>query len=759
MVRALRVGVPALLLAGMIAVAGWSLGEIYAGPLLLRLVAGAGLAPVLLALVVRPLPAWTTAPVSVLGLAGYLAFALNYSAQHADVPGGLLDVAADAVANGVPRLVTAMVPIEPQPDSIAIPVVAAWIAGLTAAELAGRGRALPALAPPTVLYGGSLFLVGPHRAGFTSAVAFAGLGLAVLATAERRTPVSAPVRGKLDETTRRALQVRAAVAALAGVVAVVAVAALIGPGLSAAVTRRPADPRAYVSPPRLDALDQNPLIRLSGWAVNPDEHLLDATLSADGPLRLAVLTAYDGITWHVSGNYRPAARTLPTPAAPPSTADGSAVTPGSQVTIDQRITVAGLSGKLLPAAATARRVDGVRVSLETASGTLMLPDGLRTGLSYEVTSQTGVPDDNTLPMADVPAGPAMAGLLSLGRSTPPERLHQLAQQLSTDNSAAYARALALEQFLAVHYRLDATAPSGHALPNLDYFLFGAPNGAGGGGKGTSEQFAAAFAVVARMMGLPSRVIVGFHGHKGTQRILAEDASAWPEVLFAGVGWVPFNPLPKAGQQPEPLESKFRPQPPPSSNPPDQDLLPTESPAYSPSAQRSGSSDVPATSALPVVGAGAGGLLVLLLSAFVIGVILARRTLRHRRLTEGVPAQRIAGAWLEVTDALRLAGRHSPGHLNATEVAEHARDIADRPRHGGGHAARRRVRPAAPALDELAQLVNAAEFGGGSVTDQDARRAGAGATAYADELKSRRPWWKRLLWTLHPGPLRWHRHPR
>jgi hypothetical protein len=335
-------------------------------------------------------------------------------------------------------------------------------------------------------------------------------------------------------------------------------------------------------------------------------------------------------------------------------------------------------------------------------------------------------------------------------------MKQLAKQLSDDNSAAYARALALEQFLAVHYRLDANAPSGHALPNLDFFLFGAPNGAGGGGKGTSEQFAAAFAVLARMMGLPSRVVIGFQGRKGTQEIRAKDASAWPEVLFAGVGWVPFNPLPQANQEPEPLENKFQPKPPPSSEPPDQDLLPTQSAAFSPSAKASGSSSVHTTSALPVVGAGAGGLIVLLLLAFVLTVIIGRRGLRRRRLSEGVPAQRIAGAWLEVTDALRLAGHGNADHLNATEIAAHAKEIADRPREGGDHTAKGRVRLAAPALDELAQLVNAAEFGGGRVTDADAVRAGVGATAYADELKSRRPWWKRLLWTVHPGPLRWHR---
>jgi transglutaminase-like putative cysteine protease len=743
----LRTVSQAVLLVGMIALAGWTLGEIYAGPLLFELVAGAGLASVTLAVVARGLPSWCAAPVSVAGLVGYLAFAVHLSAQRADVPGGLLDVATDALANGVPRLLTALVPIEPQPDSVSIPIVAAWLAGLTASELSVRGRALLALAPPTILYAAALVLVGPHRAGVWAAVGYAGLAVATLATAPRPQASTASVHGSVppsdnalgvDAATRRALQVRAAVAALVGVAAIVAAAAVAGPGLSAAVTRNPVDPRAYVSPPRLDALDQNPLIRLSGWAVNPTEHLLDATLSADQPLRLAVLTAYDGITWHVDGDYRPAARTLPSPAVAAA---------GASVTVTQQITVVGLTGKLLPAVASPRRVDGVRVSLEPASGTLLLPDGLRAGLTYDVTSRTAVPDDNILPMADVPTGPAVSELLSLGGSQPPERMQQLARRLADDNSAAYDRALAIEQFLSTHYRLDASAPSGHALPNLDFFLFGAANGAGGG-KGTAEQFAASFAVLARMTGLPSRVVVGFHGKRGQQQILAKDASAWPEVLFDGVGWVAFDPLPHKDQSPEPLESQFRPQPPPSSEPPVQDILPTESVSAAAAASSGGAVVAQdRTVAIRAVGIGTGGLFIVVLTGLVLAVLLARQGLRRRRLDTGEPAHRVAGAWLEVTDALRLAGRRSPDHLAASEVATHAASATLGARH---------VRQSAPSLDDLAALVNAAEFGGTPITEHDAARAKADAVAYAAQLRARRSWWRRLIWSLHPGPLRWHR---
>jgi len=755
MVRLVRALAVPVLLAGMIVLAGWTLGGIYDGPLLFQLVAGAGVASVLLAVAVRRLPSWTDAPLSVVGLLAYLAFAVWFSARQADVPGSLGEVAADAVANGIPRLLTALVPVEPQPDTVVIPVIAAWLAGLTSAELAGRARrTLLSLLPPTMLYGGALFLVGPHRGGLGIGLAFAALAitaLAVTGTSAARAAAPDPIRtDRIDAATRRALQVRAAVAALAGVAVIVVAAALLGPGLAGVVTHSPVDPRAYVTPPQLDTLDQNPLIRLSGWAVNPKEHLLDTKLSADSAIRLAVLPDYDGVTWHVSGEYRPAARTLPSPPAAPTPAAGAeGPTSANSETVTQEITVVGLGGKLLPAVASARRVDGLRVSVDLDSGTLMLPAGLTPGMKYAVTSVESVPDTNTLPMADVPTGPEVSRYLAIGTGSLPQRMQQLAQRIAADNSAAYARAAAIEQFLADHYRLDSGAPSGHALPNLDFFLFGDKTGYGGG-KGTAEQFAAAYAVLARMMGLPARVVVGFHAKKGASQVLASDAYAWPEVLFAGVGWVAFDPLPRPGQQPEPLEEQFKPKPEPSTEPPTQEPIPSSSVSVSAAAPTaSGGSAAPAGSVLPVVGASAGGLVVLTVIGVVIGVLAARRGLRRRRLEEGTPADRVAGAWLEVSDALRLAGQDSPAHLTAAEVAAFAGEAAAPP-------GRKHVRLPAPRLDDLAGLVNAAEFGGGRLAEDDAHRARASATAYVGELRARRSWWRRLIWSVHPGPLRWHR---
>ena len=65
--------------------------------------------------------------------------------------------------------------------------------------------------------------------------------------------------------------------------------------------------------------------------------------------------------------------------------------------------------------------------------------------------------------------------------------------------------------------------------------------------GTSEQFATAFALLARRAGLPTRLVVGFRpGDRqpdGTRVIRGRDALAWPEVYFQELGWVPFAPTP------------------------------------------------------------------------------------------------------------------------------------------------------------------------------------------------------------------------
>jgi transglutaminase superfamily protein len=57
------------------------------------------------------------------------------------------------------------------------------------------------------------------------------------------------------------------------------------------------------------------------------------------------------------------------------------------------------------------------------------------------------------------------------------------------------------------------------------------------------------AVMARQLGIPSRVAVGFipgsSDVPGRNIITTHDLHAWPELYFEGAGWVPFEPTPPA----------------------------------------------------------------------------------------------------------------------------------------------------------------------------------------------------------------------
>lgn len=78
-------------------------------------------------------------------------------------------------------------------------------------------------------------------------------------------------------------------------------------------------------------------------------------------------------------------------------------------------------------------------------------------------------------------------------------------------------------------------------------------------RGFCQQFATMFALAARSLGLPTRVVVGFTpgeilpegaaeqgGDGTTYAVYGRQAHSWPEVLFDGVGWISFEPTPGRG---------------------------------------------------------------------------------------------------------------------------------------------------------------------------------------------------------------------
>ncbi len=595
-----RLGLP-MVVAVLIVLAAVSLNRVYSGLLLVQLVAGAALASVLISVLLRRIPASLVAPCSVAGMLSYAAYAITIAARAGGVPGDLRTLAIDAARNAVPRLLTALIPVEPQPDTVLGPVVLAWLAGFAGAELAARAsRPAMALLPPTLLYVSALVLVGPNaEVAIWQPVTFAGL--AALGLVAGSASSGAGRISGISARERTVLRLRTASGLGAGLAVVLAAVVVVSPLVAGIVGESPTDPRRYVQPPNLDVLDQNPLIRLTGWAANPDQPLFRVEVlrgakptppptpspapsvsvdpfapdvpppPADGSavqgyhdtrLRLAVLPDWDGVTWHMNADYRNAGRVLPPVPHPPgyqSTSDG--VLP---LTTEERITIEELKGRLLPAVSAPQRVEGIRIAYDQSVGSLLNSAPLTSGVSYTVISVSPNVDLNLLQAADVPDGDAVARYLTVGPSVPPD-LTTFAEKITMGEGSPYLRALAVQTYMSEHYTYAIDAPTGHAYPNLGFFLYGDPHQ--GGQKGSSEQFATGFATVCRLLGLPTRVVVGFHRPAGGGTVTGKDALAWPEVLFEGVGWVAFDPLPQPNGKARAVEEEFLPKPPPPTTPP------------------------------------------------------------------------------------------------------------------------------------------------------------------------------------------------
>ena len=175
-----------------------------------------------------------------------------------------------------------------------------------------------------------------------------------------------------------------------------------------------------------------------------------------------------------------------------------------------------------------------------STGTVHSPVPLRRGINYSAVSAVRDLSPGRLRLAGLIDGHAYADELAL--PTVPGRVGRLAHQLSAGGTTEYDRVNAITDYLRTQYRYSLDTPR---LPTgadaVDQFLFVAR-------VGYCEQFASALTVMLRSVGIPSRMAVGYStgtrdNLTGTFTVHARDAHAWVEVLFPGVGWVPFDASP------------------------------------------------------------------------------------------------------------------------------------------------------------------------------------------------------------------------
>jgi transglutaminase-like putative cysteine protease len=464
--------------------------------------------------------------------------------------------------------------------------------------------------------------------------------------------------------------------------------------------------------------DVSPLTALTAWRSGPDQVLFEAEAPAPTRWPLAVLDQFDGDSWTSSGRFLRA-----------QTGEVGRGHPASL-----RVTLRDLDGVFLPSALGLTRVSGPNLAINAPLHTVITPGGARAPLTYNIYASAPRRLETRELVALRPANDAQAraSLALPGRT---DDLRQLARSITRTTAAPYAKAERIAQYLRASYGFDPAAPGGHTIGDIDDFLIHSH-------RGTSEQFAATFAVLARAAGLPTRIVVGFTAGSraegtDTYEVHAHDAVAWDEVDFAGLGWLPFYPTPDTTKVIDDysLLGAAAPQGQPTTPPPPVTHVHGPPPTTQHTAARPHRH--PQADLLRCL----LGLIALLMLVYLTAVLVVPRRRRRRRRVVRSPQLRVLGAWLDGLEALDAAGIRVPPSATADEVTVLGGDAV----HGS--------------LAPLARLAVASLYAAHITTADEANAAWAYRDRLAAELRHQRGPARHLASVLSPHRLRSSATPR
>ncbi|MDM7890370.1 transglutaminaseTgpA domain-containing protein [Curtobacterium caseinilyticum] len=607
--------------------------------------------------------------VAVFALTGVPAAVPDEAAGVLPTGPGLVDLFA-GVALDWKRLVTISLPVGSY-ESLLVPYfVTTLVATVTAVSVATRAsRPETASIPALVLFAAGV-LVGPSELDVpvATAVVLGGVALVWALTVRhtRRAVAVATTVGARVPAWRSV--VRPALVGTGTIVAAAVVATGLGlvapPTAGRTVARtdvvKPFDPRDEVSP-------------LSGFRSYEEASVADAAqlrvtgLPRGGFVRIATLDTYDGVVYRVGGDDGSSASG--TFERVPTTVDVRGVR-GDDVRVD--VDVDGYRGVWLPTVGALESVtfrgrdadrDRAAFFYDRTTATGAVVGGVRAGTRYDLTAVLpDQPDDEQLASArpGTASVPDPTGVPDAVR----ERVDATTGDAATDGAKLVAVVESLKRTGYVSHGVgdDRASRSGHGADRIQELLT-APLMIG-----DQEQYAVAAALMARQIGFPSRVVMGFTaggdsggttgsgtGAGGTTTLRGSDVTARVEVDTAQWGWVMLNPNPvvreipdEQDQTPQPVTRPETVVPPPPVEQQDQDQqAPPQSDRDTPPVQPLWLQILLA--ALPWV-LGTLGLAVLVLLPFAV-VVLLKRARRRRRRRAPTPRARVTGAWDEYRDAL------------------------------------------------------------------------------------------------------------
>ena len=269
-----------------------------------------------------------------------------------------------------------------------------------------------------------------------------------------------------------------------------------------------------------------------------DELLFTVAADRAAYWRLASLARFDGTTWHpLDENAEETAGSVP--AVEDAVPESAPVLP-----LRQNYDIEELAGENVPAAVLPVQIDGISALAGTETASLRLADGeVNDGTQYGVTSV--VPNPTYAELRNATVGSLDPIYLETGPITEP--VEELRREWVSGHDTAFLKLVAIQNRLRTFtYSTDISAGNGASVDYLTKFLLDTKTG-------FCQQFATAFAVLARRSGFPTRVSVGFlpgvvhlSGDGQYYEVKGTDAHAWPEVYFKDYGWIAFDPTPRPG---------------------------------------------------------------------------------------------------------------------------------------------------------------------------------------------------------------------
>lgn len=273
----------------------------------------------------------------------------------------------------------------------------------------------------------------------------------------------------------------------------------------------------------------SPLVDIRQRLVNQaDTELFRVRADLPSYWRASALPEFDGDQWGLPGGDLSTADPLGQPRA-------------GAVLNNEVITILGLRGVLIPVAPDPVSARGPFPGFNARTATLARTDaGLDDGDSYEVVSAMPRFAPDVLRAASSVSPPG-DGLTDVPDDLP-AMVADTARAVTAGAPTGFDQMLMLQDWFRSEFTYSTDIPPGSDPAAISNFLTNR--------VGYCEQFAGSFAAMARTLGLPARVAVGFTqgelGEDGTYLVRGRNAHAWPEVWFDGLGWVAFEPTPGRG---------------------------------------------------------------------------------------------------------------------------------------------------------------------------------------------------------------------